>query len=349
MTDKAALDWFRRNDKFWFGNSFPGFEGELRKIVEEQISGTRIDKSERVKNLRSQLEKFFPSKSRFYKTTIDASIQKARNFSRTLEYEALGFHTIMILAVIDKKTSKVCRIMNGRRITVKTAANYVRSVMASDPEEMKEKFGWDKINVEGMLEGSLNGKSSEEILDLSPVKLPPYHGGCRSDTIVGDTDVEVKAKNGKKITGELNGDGRVLKREKDIPRGKEYDKARKAFQHASSFSAEELVAQVAQNRDAYLSKESAAHILEKHRSDFGNEAELNQFVKDLTGKFERAYVYYYYDRFMREFRHQWAFAAKNIKGFYDFMAIDNDDGHIRTAYRNMEKFPGMKNGYLRIL
>ena len=58
-------------------------------------------------------------------TIANDTINRARNYSRINQYSKVGIETYEFVAILDEKTSPICRFMNGRVFTVESAKGLV--------------------------------------------------------------------------------------------------------------------------------------------------------------------------------------------------------------------------------
>ena len=178
-TDQDAIDFFKNQQRFDFGKVVGGLDAPLKEAVLDSLKG--IGKTE--KEIFDLLDHAVPEimKDRHtinhYRLVISNAVNKSRNFARTLTFEEIGIQTLEIVALIDLKTSDICRTMSGRRISTKVASTYVKDVMATDPDQVVKNFPWPRKVPQGV--------STKKILAGLSVKLPPYHGRCRTTTVVG--------------------------------------------------------------------------------------------------------------------------------------------------------------------
>lgn len=189
VTDRMAIAWFTKTQKFDFGKVFGDYEQEMFELVQSELKG-HVGKRDDVlaKAIATKLNAKMTEEKLYtrYGLVMANATNKARNYSRVLEYEKLDFYEIEIVAIIDQKTSRICKEMNGRRIEIKIAAQYVREVMSTDPDKVVEIFPWPKEKDIPF------GGSTQEILDKCPCKLPPYHGHCRTSALVSLRGTSIK-------------------------------------------------------------------------------------------------------------------------------------------------------------
>jgi len=86
-------------------------------------------------------------------------------------YERAGITRVKVKAILDKRTSAICRALNGRIIEVAELSRQKEAILsAQSKEELKQAQPWLK--------------ASQVAGDLpSGYGLPPYHYRCRTTTV----------------------------------------------------------------------------------------------------------------------------------------------------------------------
>ena len=314
VEDKHALDFFVRHDQHFFGKQFEHYSDILRKVVEDELQGKRAYSKEVVTRVKKALGESFehPTIKDYYDLCIRNAVNKSRNYGRILQYERLGIATVEIVAILDNKTSTICREMNGRRIEVKILADHVREVLETPMDELKEKFGWptpEQIR-------SFEGLSTREIIDKVDCKLPPYHGRCRTTTVISK-DITVK-KNG----GILNG---IV----EDAKGKESKNVKKRRKQVKALDKQELLAKVEQQRtNAFWDIDDSGKRLNEHEKKHGDEfSEFSEsyetIAKNVLKNFDRVFT------FIEGGRIKWAFYSEVYRGL---VLIEERSGKILTMY-----------------
>lgn len=140
------------------------------------------------------------------KSTLPASLLKAKKMKA-------GAEEVKVVAVIDKKTSAVCRSMHGRIIPIKSAKDQADAITnAESIEEKKKASRWQSQPIFGKLPAG--------------VALPPYHFRCR--TIVVAYFPLIAEIDGKNVNGSL------------LP-GEKYKGKDVLFSHRDTFGYERVV------------------------------------------------------------------------------------------------------------
>lgn len=228
VTDRDAINFFRKHDQYFFGKQFQNYSDEMRQIVENELKGViRAYDPKVLKALKQKMgDAFDDSRIKdYYDLVVRNAVNKSRNFGRALNYERLGIAELEIVAILDKKTSRICREMNGRRIQTRVAADHVREVLKTPMDELTEKFGWPNDNDAKRFAEM----STADIMKEIKVQLPPYHGRCRTTTVMS-MDVKIS-----KSSGYFKG---------DIDYDKENDRAAERANKLNKLTKQELLSKV---------------------------------------------------------------------------------------------------------
>jgi hypothetical protein len=186
FADTAAHKWLNEHHIYWIGSYYDRFVSGA--IAKEAAIGMEAGLG-RVA-LGRQLSDFFgrypgvPMRPDHYWRLIAANaMNRSRQFGLVSGYEEVGVRTLEILAVMDARTSAVCREMNGRKFSLGRAITQRNQMMmAEEPEDVKTISPWlNKIQV-----AELKGMSTSAINDKGLI-LPPFHALCRTTTVEAAT------------------------------------------------------------------------------------------------------------------------------------------------------------------
>lgn len=125
----------------------------------------------RIKELRDKID-----------YTFRGQLYRAQSFSQIDRMHSVGILEIQIVAIIDQKTSAICRLMNGRKFSVATLRDFVTEFTSDDPTTPDF---WKKYKTPP--ETALNewsNLSDEDVLSRIPNKLYPYHVKCRTTGVI---------------------------------------------------------------------------------------------------------------------------------------------------------------------
>ena len=179
LKDEAAMEWTRANTMYWIGQHYDEhLSKEINKLAKE-ILDSGMDRATAAEYLETTLGQVF-NKSRVYWDIVSNHVvTRTREFGRISGYEKAKVEYLEIDAVMDHRTSEICKFMNGKIIPVENAVKTRdKLINSSDPEEAKEIAPW------------VSDKEVEEKLSTKKTKnlpkhlaLPPYHARCRTRTV----------------------------------------------------------------------------------------------------------------------------------------------------------------------
>lgn len=151
----------------------------LRAYFKEGL--TRIHLSERLEELLSKTKR--PKMLGYFDLLADHVATRAAEIGHVSGYEDADVEAVEVVAVLDDRTSDICRHMHGRIISVSTLAKQRDSLL-----EAARNNDYDAAK---RAQPMLSGKRAAEILSMdrtsditgSSVGLPPYHFRCRTTTV----------------------------------------------------------------------------------------------------------------------------------------------------------------------
>lgn len=156
----GAEIWAKMNDYFKHGMT----NWELSKQLEDELKALMANRNEK-----------------YFRTLADTLTSKAGEYGRISGYEESQIQYMQIVAMLDDRTTSICRRMHGRIIPVKAAAKQRDQVLAAmedgDYELANDLHRFVKTKNMDKLSGSTSG------ILASGVILPPYHFGCRTTTV----------------------------------------------------------------------------------------------------------------------------------------------------------------------
>lgn len=128
-----------------------------------------------------------PGKVELYNRVAAASVNRAHNWGGMFSLEEAGIEEYEFRAVMDERTSRICRELNGRVFSVPRVMNVVRQALEGPPSAIESIAPWPTFDAErndffiqsGERRSYLGGQSEEWLADHG-VALPPLHGNCRS-------------------------------------------------------------------------------------------------------------------------------------------------------------------------
>ena len=183
LPDMEALDALRGYTLFWVQNSYTRWlQDEMVSALDEYFTEgkTRIE-------LAARLERFLTSKEPtmqgYFDLLADHNATRIAEIGHVTGYERAGVEYVEIVAVLDERTSPICRHLHGRIIpTSALSAQKERLLEAAKKLDMKA-----ARKAQPMLSGAseaavlLEQKTSKIV--AQGVGMPPYHFRCRTTTV----------------------------------------------------------------------------------------------------------------------------------------------------------------------
>ncbi|MBI2192040.1 MAG: minor capsid protein [Planctomycetes bacterium] len=190
---QETVDWLVRHDRFWIGKVFPeqvrdSFRDTIASGIEEGLGRKAIGK--RLRDLMVGTAEV-PGKAELYNRVAAASVNRANNWGGMFSLEEAGIEEYEFRAVMDQRTSRICRELNGRVFSVPRVMNVVRQALEGPPSAIESIAPWPTFDAgrndffiqTGERRAYLGGQSEEWLADHG-VALPPLHGNCRSVVVL---------------------------------------------------------------------------------------------------------------------------------------------------------------------
>jgi len=197
--NKIALDFFQKTLKIDVGGQFKGTKNNFTEAVKEALKTGDINSA--IKSLEEKLLGKLDKEGKRINSEIVTkldwivrdNVNRSRTFSRSLRMEQVGITRVQILAIMDQRTSHICKSLNGKTVELKTVNAYINEFISDDPE--RAGFWNDRKNptVEQAKALDLDNLTGDEVLAHLGHKAPPYHPRCRT-TLVVSTRETVAAK-----------------------------------------------------------------------------------------------------------------------------------------------------------
>ncbi|MGF7402389.1 hypothetical protein MTT09_06490 [Campylobacter concisus] len=162
-----------RNNFYWVGKEFnKGFSDRLKDIIESAFRG-EVARSELAQRLKDEFASELKQSVRYFEGVSDHIISQNQNISTVNQARKYGVKYYKVVAVMDSRTSAICRSMNGRLIPAEHIERQCDNIMnAKDMASKKAAATWAKA--------PYNGRSDK--MD-SNFGMPPYHFRCRTEIV----------------------------------------------------------------------------------------------------------------------------------------------------------------------
>ena len=162
-----------RNNFYWVGKEFnKDFSDRLKDIIESAFRG-EVARSELAGRLKDEFASELKQSVRYFEGVSDHIISQNQNISTVNQARKYGVKYYKVVAVMDSRTSAICRSMNGRLIPAEHIERQCDNIMnAKDMASKKAAAVWAKA--------PYNGRSDK--MD-SNFGMPPYHFRCRTEIV----------------------------------------------------------------------------------------------------------------------------------------------------------------------
>lgn len=179
LIDTQAINWLQKHHIFWVHNYFNRQVQD--KVVElgERAISQGLSRRDAANLFKDEFDNIInPQSFRYWEGFANHVTTRSREFGRVEGYVRAGITEIEIRAVLDHRTSSICRHMNGRIIQVGDAVELRTKMMnAQTPEDVIQIAPFMRPDdVLGVATSDLKSKSAG-------FALPPYHYDCRTRTV----------------------------------------------------------------------------------------------------------------------------------------------------------------------
>ena len=197
VVDEGSLATLRRHNLYWIRGNYDrnvrvGIERATAEALEQGLGRKAL-----AEELKRRFTAQFALTDNHWITISSASLNRTRTVAQVRTYEIAEVTHYEIVAVLDARTSEICRYMDGRVFSVESAVRTVNELEeADDPADVKRVMPWLRWDearqapfailggerVDLPPAGADRGQANRSIERVAP--LPPYHGRCRSATAV---------------------------------------------------------------------------------------------------------------------------------------------------------------------
>lgn len=179
QTDERIAGWLARDTGYWVGAHWgDSVTTAVQGTLAEHRGESRV---KIVEALQEELSGMVRRSNGYWSNMANHVTTRARSFGITEGLVQIGAKVGIFDAVLDSRTSDVCRHMDGKKILVSDMVELRdRLVDAQDPEAVRTLQDWTKLNPDQITQDTVDGRP--------PIyaSLPPLHFGCRSHIIFVD-------------------------------------------------------------------------------------------------------------------------------------------------------------------
>ncbi|RME73708.1 MAG: head morphogenesis protein, partial [Planctomycetota bacterium] len=194
-----------------YGRRHDAFGERARQIVAEGLEAG-LGREDIARDLERAARDVIAGRGSFYWEVVAGSfVSRGRSFAQLSSYAEAGIDRYLIEAVLDERTTEICRFLHGKTFSVSAGLRTFDRVDA-EPDLVKELTPWvreavdpdsgrkvlyiergdDRTRVAEVTRSGLGtrddrgefarGLSERDLANLG-ISFPPYHGLCRTTTV----------------------------------------------------------------------------------------------------------------------------------------------------------------------
>lgn len=183
LPDLDALEALRGQTLFWVRNAYNrALQEEMTAALDDYFTrgGTRIELAARLETFLTGKE---PAMRGYFDLLADHNATRIAEIGHVSGYEQAGTEYVEIHAVLDEKTSRICRHLHGRLIPVSALSSQRNSLLDAARRGDFEAAKSIQPLFSGASEAGLLAESRTSRLVGQGVGMPPYHFRCRTTTV----------------------------------------------------------------------------------------------------------------------------------------------------------------------
>jgi len=221
--DRQAINQIARQQGFWMRDSAGVRSDQLtragRAVIRDGLK-QGLGRNEIARQLEAKIPQAWQKYGRnYFRTVASVSVNRARSYSEVSGYLEAGIESLEIQAVLDERTTDICRCLDGQIISTELASQQVFGAMnVKQPEDIVDaspflrtvtdketgirsivtenngtkvadivRSGAGKVDDNGQFRRYIAGNALTDH-NIGP---PPYHHLCRSWTVPVTTTVQV--------------------------------------------------------------------------------------------------------------------------------------------------------------
>lgn len=170
--DKEAISSMRKGF-YWMGVEYnEALQKRLKDLIEKTFKG-EIANEDIGAVLRDEFGSLIGANESYFKGVAEHISLQSQNISRVMQGKKYGVQCYKVVAVMDSRTSEICRSMHGRIIPASHLENQAQKILsAKNMSQKKNAAIWQSK--------AYNGRSDKMSANFG---LPPYHFRCRTEVV----------------------------------------------------------------------------------------------------------------------------------------------------------------------
>lgn len=182
--DLNAISTLQKYSFFWVGRTYDRFVSQdVHALINDYFKQghKRSDLADALAVLLHDVET--PKVHEYFSLLSDHLAMKISSIGHVAGYEDAGVEYVEVVAVLDSRTSPICRHMHGRVIAVNTMTRQRDAIMSAASGGDMEAIKRAQPMISGKREKELLNITKTSGLTSAGIALPPYHFRCRTTTV----------------------------------------------------------------------------------------------------------------------------------------------------------------------
>ncbi len=176
--DLDALDALKQANLYWIGESWNSHSRKKIEAVLHEYFTEGLTREGLAARLAEEFASVTGRSEVYWEMVADHMATKTREIGRITGYERAGIAYVQVRAHLDERTTRICRAMHGRIISVSKmraqAEAYIKAANRGDKPAMEA--AWT-------MHGAKADLSATPTHALRGTASPPYHYRCRTSTV----------------------------------------------------------------------------------------------------------------------------------------------------------------------
>ena len=169
-----VYDGMARSSKYFTNNYFnnrvlPGLQRAVQAMIEND---ELVDPNQVFTSLRKRLDDRLLGRVPYWHTVSTSAASRAYHYGVIKAGRRQGFRGYRLVAVMDNRTSEICKALNGREFWLADAEKLYDAVAKAEQEDIKDVHPW-------IMGEEARGLTKDEVLARATY-VPPFHGRCRT-------------------------------------------------------------------------------------------------------------------------------------------------------------------------
>jgi hypothetical protein len=189
VTDQAAIRWLNGDGAYWIGQYYGKWVSAKIANLAEDVLRQGLSRADAGSAFNRAFGDQFNRSAAYWEGFANNVTTRAREFAHTEGYVKGRILFLRVDAVVDNRTSDICRGLDGVILPVSWAVRTRDKLMAArNPERVKRIAPW--VNFD-KLRGKRVGRLRQSMA------LPPYHFHCRTVTTAVTEELDAVGWEGK--------------------------------------------------------------------------------------------------------------------------------------------------------